>query len=200
MTNYPVNVEDERGHDFPICFSPRENLLAYVSAGTPQHSITITNIETGEHITHLRCSAPLAYQGLVFSPCGQYIAAVNQNNEMMMWNVYRSILEREPSTYDGRRLIPAYTPDGTLRIADIYAHKVVIWDAISNQKVDIIECKTRRHDHFSSDGAYYVTIRSRSLLSVWSIDSPSTEVSSPADHKPVPHSVAFFKNGKTIAS
>ena len=109
ITNLPIDIEDERGHHFPICFSPVGNLLAYVSSGTHKHCITITDIETGKHIADFSSSAPLAYRGIVFSPCGQYIAAVNQNNEVLVWNVYNGTLETEPTTYDGTRLIPAYT-------------------------------------------------------------------------------------------
>ncbi len=208
ITIFPIDVAEERGHHFPICFSPIGNLLAYVSAGTPHHTLTISDIETNEHITHLNCIAPLTYQGLVFSPCGQYIAAANQNNEVLVWNVYNGTLETEPTTYDGRRLIPAYTPDGTLRVADIYDYKVVIWDAIRKEKIDTFDRQNPRHDHFlsghqehfSSDGSYVATILSRSNLCVWTVGSPSTKVSSPADHKPVAHLVAFSKNGKTLAS
>ena len=197
---FPIDVAEQRGHYFPICFSPRDNLLAYVSAGTPQNSIAISDFETGEHIAHFSCSAPLAYQGLVFSPCGQYIAATNRNKEVLVWNVYNGTLETESTTYDGIRIIPAYTPDGTLRVADIHGQKVVIWDAIQKQKIDTFECQKRRHSCFSSDGAHIATILSRSDLCVWTVGSLSTKVSSPADHKPVPHSVAFCKNGKTLAS
>ena len=124
ITNFPIDVaEEERGHHFPICFSPIGNLLGYVSAGTPRHTLTISDIETSEHIADLHCSAPLAYRSLIFSPCGQYLAAVNQNTEVLVWNVYNGTLETEPTIYDGRRLIPAYTPDSTLRVADIYDHQ-----------------------------------------------------------------------------
>ncbi len=197
---FPIDLEKESGHDFPICFSPIGNLLAYVSAGTPQNTLTISDIETNEHITHLNCIAPLVYRGLVFSPCGQYIAAINLNNEMLVWNVHNGTLETEPTTYNGRRLIPAYTPDGTLRVADIYDYKVVIWDAIRKEIMDTFKCQNRWHDHFSSDGAHIATILSRSDLCVWTVGSPSTKVTSPADHKPVPYSVVFFKKGKTLTS
>ena len=203
VTIFPIDVAEVRGHHFPICFSPIGNLLAYVSAGTPHHTLTISDIETNEHITHLNCIAPFTYQSLVFSPCGQYIAAANQNNEVLVWNVHNGTLETEPTTYDGRRLIPAYTPDGTLRVADIYDNKVVIWDAFRKQKIDTFEREKPRYDHrehFSTDGAYIATILSRSDLCVWTVGNPSTKISSPADHKPVPHSVAFSNNGKTLAS
>ncbi len=211
FTNFPIDVdiEDMRGHTFPICFSPKENLLAYVSDGTPHHTLTISDIETGEHIAQLNCLAPLAYQGLVFSPCGQYLATVNLDKQILVWDVYKGTLETEPITYhpDGR-LIPAYTPDGTLRIAEIRNNKVVIWDAIQKQKNDTLSRQKRRNDHFlgghqehfSSNGAYIATIQSRSDLCVWTIGTPSSKISSPADHKPVPHSVTISPDGKTVAS
>ena len=154
-TNFPIDVAEEREHHFPICFSPIGNLLGYVSIGAPHHTLTISDIETGKHIADLHCSASLVYRGLVFSPCGQYLAAVNQNTEVLVWNVYNGILETEPTIYDGRRLIPTYTPDGTLRVADIYDHQVVIWDAIRKEKIDTFECHDHRHDRFSIDGAHH---------------------------------------------
>ena len=99
IANFPIDVADEGERDFPICFSPIDNLLAYVSAGTPQNSITISDIETGEHILHFSCLAPLTYQGLVFSPCGRYLAAANQNNEVLVWDIHNGVLEMESITY-----------------------------------------------------------------------------------------------------
>ena len=209
FTKFPIDVEDMRGHSFPICFSPIGNLIAYVSSGNTNHTITISNIETDEHIAHLSCHAPLAYQGLVFSPCGQYLATVNQDKEVLVWDVYKGTLETEPITYHhDARLIPAYTPDDTLRIAEIRDNKVVIWNAIQKEKIDTFVRQKRRNDNFlsghqerlSSNGAYMATILSRSDLCVWKIGTPSSKVSSPADHKPVPHSVAFSNNSKTVAS
>lgn len=172
----------------------------------PHHTLTISDIETDEHIAHLSCNAPLTYQGLVFSPCGQYLATVNQDKEVLVWDVYNNALRMEPTAYNGKRLIPAYTPDGMLRVAELYDSKVAIWDAIRKEKIDTFECEKPRRDHFgravrfSTDGAYIAMILSRSDLCVWTVGSPSTKVSSPADHKPVAHSVAFSKNGKTLTS
>ena len=207
FTNFPIDIEDTRVHSFPICFSPIGNLLGYVSAGTPQNIIAISDTETDEHIAQLNCLAPLTYQGLVFSPCGQYLAAANRNNEVLVWDVYNGSLEMESTAYNGKRLIPAYTPDGMLRVAELYNNKVVIWDAIRKEKIDTFERQKPKQSRistaylrFSTDGAHIATILSRSGLYVWTVGSPSTEVSSPADHKPVPHSVAFSNNGKTLAS
>ena len=206
---FPIDVAEEREHHFPICFSPIGNLLAYMSAENHQNTLTISDIETGEHITHLSQSSALStYHGLVFSPCGQYIAAANRNKEVLVWNVNNGTLETGPTAYEGKRIMSAYTPDGTLRVADIYDYKVVIWDANRKEKIDTFDHQDPRHDYFlsghkerfSSDGSYVATILSRSDLCVWTVGSPSTKVTSPADHKPVPHSVAVSKNGKTLAS
>ncbi len=197
---FPIDAAEERGHYFPICFSPIGNLLAYVSAENHHQTLTISDIETGEHIAHLsRSSTRSTYRRLVFSPCGKYIAATNGNKEVLVWNVYNGTLETEPTTY-GRGISPAYTPDGTLRVAEYYYSKVVIWDAVRKEKIDTFECRKHRHSRFSSDGAHIATILSRSDLCVWTVGSPSTKVSSPADHKLVPHSVAFSNNGETLAS
>lgn len=197
---FPIDAVEERGHYFPICFSPIDNLLAYVSAENHRQTLTISDIETGEHIAHLnRSSALSTYRRLIFSPCGEYIAATNGNKEVLVWNVYNGTLETEPDTYR-RGIIPAYTPDGTLRVAEYYYSKVVIWDAVKKQKIDTFECRKHRHSRFSSDGAHIATILSRSDLCVWTVGSPSTKVSSPADHKPVPHSIAFSNNGETLSS
>ncbi|MXV78330.1 hypothetical protein F4001_08260, partial [Candidatus Poribacteria bacterium] len=208
-TNFPIDIEDTSGHSFPICFSPIENLIAYVSSGNTNHTITITDIETDEHIAQLNCLAPLLYQGLVFSHCGKYLATVNQDKEVLVWNVYKGTFVTEPITYHpDARLIPAYTTEGALRIAEIRNNKVVIWDAIQKQKNDTLSRQKRRNDHFldghqehfSSNGAYIATIQSRSDLCVWTIGTPSSKISSPADHKPVPHSITISPDGKTVAS
>ena len=198
---FSIDLEGKAKRDLPICFSPIGNLFAYVSAENHHNTLTISDIETGEHITHLSQSSALSkFRYLVFSPCGQYIAATNRNKEVLVWNVYNGTLETEPTTYDRRGISPAYTPHGTLRVAEYYYSKVVIWDAIRKQKIDTFECRKHRHSCFSSDGAHIATILSRSDLCVWTVGSPSTKVSSSADHKPIPHSVAFSNNGKTLAS
>ncbi len=206
MICLPIDVEETKGHSFPICFSPNGYLLAYVSSVSLQNTVTISDIETGEHITHLSQSSALSTYR--FSPCGQYIAAANRNNEVLVWNVHNGTLETEPTAYDGKWLSIAYTPYGILRVADIYDYKVVIWDAISKEKIDTFERDKPRSDHFlsghhlhfSSGGAHIATILSRSKLCVWTVGAPSSKVSSPADHKPVVHAVAFSKDGKTLAS
>ncbi len=211
FTYFPIDIdiEDMRGDYSPICFSPIGNLLAYGSAENHRPTLTIFDIETGEHIAHLSLSSTLTtYRRLVFSPCGKYIAATTGNKEVLVWNVHNGTLESEPTTYDGRVIIPAYTPNSTLRVTEIYGNKVVIWDAFQNEIIDTFERQKPRRDHFlsghkehfSSNGAYIATIQSRSDLCVWTIGTPSSKISSPADHKPVPHSVTFSPNGKTVAS
>ncbi len=211
FTYFPIDIdiEDMRGHYFPICFSPIRNLLAYGSAENHRPTLTIFNIETGEHIAHLSRSSTLStYRRLVFSPCGKYIAATIGTKEVLVWNIHNGTLESEPTTYDGRVIIPAYTPNNTLRVTEIYGNKVVIWDAFQNEIIDTFERQKPRRDHFfsghkehfSSNGTYIATIQSRSDLCVWTIGTPSRKITSPADHKPVPHSVTFSPDGKTVAS
>ncbi len=208
MLRFPIEAEDTKGHRFPICFSPVGNLLAYVSSVSPQDTITISDIDTGEHITDFSCPAPLAFQGLVFSPCGQYLASAHRNGDVQVCNVHNGTSEIVHSvsgvTYvklapDATYVKLAYTPDGTLRVAEVYKGKVVMWDTVQRKKVDTLEFGTRGICCFSDDGTQFAIANSREFR-VWTADKSNRVVPMPDAHIGIVRWLRFSQKGKTLIS
>ncbi len=62
-----------------------------------------------------------------------------ENIEVQVWNIDTETLETTYKDFGGRRVIPAYSPEGTLQIADVYEEKVVMWNVSQEKKLDTIE-------------------------------------------------------------
>ena len=189
---------------FPICFSPDGQYLAYVSG---RISLAVRHIETKEHIALLKHFPRKHIQGLAFSPCGRFLAVGSQNTstnrqntEMQVWDIDKESLEMNDLNYGGDKLIPAYLPDGTLRVADIYKDKVVLWDASRREKLDNFEYQgsTRKAFRFSSDGQQFA-IATACEVRVWHADAPLT-VASHLRHTRMVRTLSFMQDGKTLVS
>lgn len=117
---------------FPIAFSPNSKLFAYVSS---PETVIISDINTGEHIAHLTGHTDTLHT-LLFSPCGQYLASASLGATVQVWDIQSESFIMKPKSYEGNRVRLAYTPDETLRVADIYDDKVIIWDASQHNVLD----------------------------------------------------------------
>ncbi len=200
ILRFLIDDEDTKGHRFPICFSPNGNLLAYVSSVSPQDTITISDIVTGEHISYFSCSAPLTYHGIVFSPCGQYLAAASRNGEVQMCNVHNATSEILHTANGAAYVKLAYTPDGTLRVAELHEGKVEMWDTVQREKVDTLEFEGRRAVcRFSDDGTHFVIANSREFQ-VWRDGGLIKVVSMSAAHTNIVRWLRFSQKGKTLVS
>ena len=178
---------------YPICFSSDGQLLAYAS---DKFTITVRHLNSKKRIaslpTTLHLSCPCYVYGLVFSPCNQYLAATIQdletqkNIEVQVWNINKEVLETTYTDLCKGRVLPAYTPESSLQVADIYKNKVVMLDATQGEKLDSIEFQTStKAVNISSDAQLWVIITSREI-NVWQADSSITEIpiqepSSPTD-------------------
>ncbi|MDE0634678.1 MAG: WD40 repeat domain-containing protein [Candidatus Poribacteria bacterium] len=206
---FPIEAEDTKGHRFPICFSPNGNLLAYVSSVSPQDTITISDIDTGEHITDFSCPAPLGFQGIVFSPCGQYLASAHRNGDVQVCDVHNSTSEIVHTVSDVTyvKLAPdatyvklAYTPDGTLHVAEIHGGKVVIWDAVQHEKIDTLEFEGNKAICcFSGDGTQFAIANSQEFR-VWTADKSIRVVPMPDAHPSIVRWLRFSQQEKTLIS
>lgn len=187
---------------FPICFSPDGQRLAYVSG---RSSLAVRHIETKEHIALLKHSARKHIQGLAFSPCGWFLAVGGQNTstnrqntELQVWDIDKESLEMNDSNYGGDKLIPAYSSDRTLRVADVYKDKVVLWDASQREKLDTFEYgrSAKKTFRFSSDGQQFAIATEREVR-VWRADAPLTLVSD-LRHTRMVRTLFFMQNSKTL--
>ena len=210
VASFEVRVtleEDERPPTrFPLCFSPDGQLLAYVSGRT---TLTVRNLKTKERFAYLkRDLRELEYvYDLVFSPCGQFLAAslqdstTRENIEVQVWNIDKETLETTYTDYGGTRAILAYSPDGALRVADVYEDKVVMWDASRGEKLDTIEYQGKhRTDHraecISTDGQQFA-IATRSEIRVWRAGTPAAVAPHTVPNS-IPDSLFFYQSDKRL--
>ena len=190
---------------FPICFSPDGKLLAYF---TDWHILTVRDLKTKECFAYLDPEDHLRESGhvydLAFSPCGQFLAAslqdptTRENIAVQVWNIDKEILETAYTDYSGIRAILAYSPDGALRVADVYEDKVVMWNASQSEKLDTIEYqgKGRTEQCISTDGQQFAILTIRDIR-VWHAGTPTIVVPLTVPNH-VPDSLFFYQSGKML--
>ncbi|MDE0634680.1 MAG: WD40 repeat domain-containing protein [Candidatus Poribacteria bacterium] len=212
VTSFEVRVTLKEGEKhptrFPLCFSPDGQLLAYVSGRT---TLTVRNLKTKESFAYLKPERDLRESehvyDLVFSPCSQFLAAsiqdqtIPENIEVQVWNIDKETLETTYTDYGGTRAILTYSPDGALRVADVYEDKVVMWDASRGEKLDTIEHLGRhKTDHraecLSTDGQQFAIATIREIR-VWRAGSPAIVAPHTVPNW-VPDSLFFSQSDKML--
>ncbi len=180
---------------FPIAFSPKSNLFAYV---TSPETVTVSDINIGEDIAHLTGhTAPL--HTLLFSPCGQYLASASLGATVQVWEIQSESLAMTPKTYEGNRIRLAYSPDETLRVADIYNDKVIIWDATQQKELDTFNTigTTAENARFSSDGMQFAIACWNHKIQIWQANTSDTR-SFFSGFGSVPYFVVFMQDSNTL--
>ncbi|MCG9131652.1 WD40 repeat domain-containing protein [Candidatus Poribacteria bacterium] len=208
VASFPVVGTPKKGErlptSFPVCFSPDGQCIAYVSG---RSTLAVRHIETKEHIAILKRSPRKQIQGLAFSPCGRFLAVGSQNTstnrqntELQVWDLDNETVEMIDSDYDGDKLIPAYSSDGTLRVADLYKDKAMLWEASRREKLNTFEYgrRAKKTFRFSSDGQQFA-IATECEVRVWDTDMPSTVVSH-LEHTRMVRTLFFIQGGKTLVS
>ena len=201
VANSELEEPKARYGRFPLCFSPDGTLLAYLSC---DNEISVKQIATGEYIARFTVHTPRVDGSLVFSPCGEFLAAgirkrndESQTVEVRIWNIPKETVETAIE-YNGYQIRLAYSSEGSLRVADIHEDEVIIWDASHQEKLDTFE--HRRHTRaarFSDEGQQFAIASARDFQ-VWRENAP--QVVSLRGHLGVSNSVTFIQNGKTLVS
>ena len=189
----------------PIALSSDGGLIAYTSEA---NITSVMDIETGELIAKLRDdysdTSKVGCDQLVFSPCGQYLAACNRGNKVHTWNVKNGTLAMDPTVYgDKRQLdrsVPAYTPNGNLQVAGFSNNEVVIWDATQQETVDTFEFPRPLYGSFSRDGTRFSARNRCGVLQVWTRENPSTVQSLPTHISRGVTAVKFSKDSRKLLS
>ena len=190
---------------FPICFSPDGQLLAYF---TDWSTLTVRDLKTKECFASLDPKPHLRESGhlydLAFSPCRQFLAAslqdstTRENIAVQVWDIDKETLETTYTNYSGIRVLLAYSPDSTLRVADVYEDKVVMWDASRGEKLDTIEYqgKGRAEQCISTDGQQFAILTIRDIR-VWRAGSPAIVAPLTVPNQ-VPDSLFFYQSDKML--
>ena len=210
VTSFEGGAPPKKGEQAParflVHFSPNRQCLAYV---LDRVELAVRHVETKEHIARLKQSSRKRIQGFAFSPCGRFLAVGSQNTssnrqsttELQVWNIDEETLEITDSDYGGDKLIPAYSSDGTLRVADLHKDKVILWDASQREQLDTFEYSgnARNAFRFSYDGQQFA-IATECEMRVWHADTP-LKVASHLEHTVGKVQTLFFmQGGKTLVS
>ena len=206
ITNYTENSERNGGNIRTTAFSADGSFFAFTKTA---NMTSVISMDTGEQIAELRDDyteeSGTGCHRLVFSPCGKYLAACNSGDKVHVWNVNSGTLEMEPTPYGGNRYIkfgiPAYTPEGNLRVAGIGGIEVMLWDAINQKTVDTFESwvPSQRSACFSKDGTRFAVTNGHGELHVWTEKVQPTLASLPVHHQCV-NSVSFSKDSSALVS
>ena len=180
---------------FPIAFSPNSKLFAYVSS---PEEVMISNIKTGEDIACLTGHTDPLHT-LLFSPCGQYLASASRAASVQVWDIQDESLIMIPKNYGGNRVRLAYSPDETLRVADIYDDKVIIWDASQHKVLDTFTTTgvAAENARFSNDGTKFVISCWNHEFQIWQEDTSTTR-SFFSGYGSIPYLVAFLQDNNTM--
>ncbi len=136
---------------------------------------------------------------LLFSPCGQYLASASLGATVQVWDIQDESLIMIPKSYEGNRVRLTYTPDETLRVADIFDDKVIIWDASQHKKLDTFKTVSTTADNarFSHDGTKFAIGCRNRRIQIWQEDTSTTR-SFFSGYGSIPYSVAFMQDNKTL--
>ena len=110
----------EAGFYSPISFSPDTRLIASTSASETADDaevIVVWNMESGQQIASLTAHTHWI-STLCFSPCGQFLTSGGEDGTVYVWDVstWRQV-QAYTDFGDVYRIIPSYSPEGTLRAA-----------------------------------------------------------------------------------
>ncbi|MYF98067.1 WD40 repeat domain-containing protein [Candidatus Poribacteria bacterium] len=188
---------------YPFCLSPNGKLLAYISRRSTLSVQNLTKKDCFARIGPFRKTTRTGYvHDITFSPCSQFLAAsirdlnTRKNIEVQVWNIDQETLETTYTDFVGTRVRVAFTPDGTLQIADVYDDKAVIWNACQGEKIATLEYKTTpKAVCFSENGQLCSIITSREI-SVWDADSSITVI--PIQEPSTPSNAMFFSQSDNV--
>jgi len=125
-----------------FAFSPDSRLLAYENPYTISHTtppraashISVWDIATGERIAHFTEHSN-TLRTITFSPCGQFLAASDENSKLHVWDLTEDLLTETYTDYEMSRVEPIYLPDGTL-LATVFTRETIeVWNAQQRQKL-----------------------------------------------------------------
>lgn len=195
IAEFAVENAPKRGgrpYIIPLAFSPDGNLIA---AATPENTVSLWDIETGERSTCLHGHTAMV-TAIAFSPCGSFVTSGDSKGTLREWHIHMARQTREFTEYGQYCVIPTYFSEGSLMAAGVYETSIAVWDVENNEKLDTFEyCGSVDAAHFSN-GTHLAVANSRDFK-VWRKSIPN--ISTISGHTSYPCSLTFSPDGATLA-
>ena len=203
--------EAEKGGRFmPIAFSPDTHLI--VSTGREEtdssgESVFVWNVEQGEQIARFTGHTRSIYS-LCFSPCGRFLTSGGRKDgTVYVWDMVNDQQTKGYTGYGAACMIPAYSPEGTLRATTISYDAmfkdnaiITVWNLEDNEQLYTTEESIGEDAivNFSS-GSRLVHESGEGGIKIWHFGKPHTQKSG---YQPIsfPSTVAFSSDGKTLVA
>ena len=188
----------------PLSFSPDGTLLA---GATPEHTISIWDLETKERIACLKeHAAPVAE--LIFSPGGQFLTSADINGILYEWDVSKMA---EADFHVGFSELPtyatgvpklAYLTDGTFIAAGNHESTVTLWDPKRGNKLRSLRSERCPYPLCFSPQTLQLALSGKDEIQIWDIGeaSPRKQSLSIREYISVCGAVTFSPDGKILAA
>ena len=203
--------EAEKGGRFmPIAFSPDTHLIVSTgreAADSSGESVFVWNVEQGEQIARFTGHTRSIYS-LCFSPCGRFLTSGGRKDgTVYVWDMVNCQQTKGYTGYGAACMIPAYSPEGTLRATTISYDAmfkdnaiITVWNLEDREQLYTTEesIGVDAIVDFSS-GLRLVHESGEGGIKVWHFGKPHTQKSG---YHPIsfPSTVAFSSDGKTLVA
>ena len=181
--------------------SPDRKTLAVVVY--PASSIRLLDAETGNLIRTIDFTYSWRSRGLTFSPDSTLLASLNQDGEIIVWDVatgkeIKKLPGEESGDYSMSTML--FDPDGKSLVASFVNGTYKVWDTSTWNLQRVFECEDITFS-FSPDGSRFATIGGGSLEpAVWDFNS-GTKLFDLSSTKPVQiTAIDFDPRGNYIAA
>lgn len=200
----------------PLAFSQDNRMLAcasppddtkrltggYWRIDPERDNISVWDVCNGERMANLNECADFLH-ALTFSPCGNYLVATDQDTEvptLTVWNTENWQVQNTEQRFGSNRLIPAYSTEGTLRVAAVSYVDATIWDATSHEKLETYNVSQENEILQCSFIGSHFALATTHELNVWTLDKQQQQKVSYNSHPDNPISLVFSPDKRTIVA
>lgn len=161
----PRPFKESSGRAYEVIFSPDGILLASLSALSPNFSIILWDIETGELVRRLPADA--TSNALTFSPDGKWLG-VGVSDSIILWNVKGGYIWRELGNYSGKVNSLTVSPTGTVLASSFPEDGTIrLWDIETGNLLHTINHSGEIL--FSSDGSVLIGALNDGTMRLWGV-------------------------------
>jgi len=188
------------------CVSPPDDAErltgGYCTIDPERDNISVWDICSGERVAQLNECADFLH-ALTFSPCGKNLVATCEETEvstLTVWNTENWQVQNTEQRFGNNRLIPAYSTEGTLRVAAVSYVDATIWDATSHEKLETYNVSQENEILNCSFIGSHFALATTHELNVWTLDKPHQHKVSYNSHPDNPISLMFSPDKRTLVA